>query len=301
MGRNKQVYCKVCLRTMRNDNLTEHMKVHEKHKENEKPSTRSSVYSSQESLHSASLFTREESGESRTLSKIDVEGLRKILRKENQEYEEKLELGKAIYKILGEDNLKQESINKVYKEALELYIKQKQSIDQENTILRPWQEDLLKQIEHPTEREIIWVRGAQCGEGKSWFQEFVESRFGWERVVCGMDIKVKKSSISHALGKRPLTTTDIFLFNVGKAKTFDEVNYEVLEKIKDGRILASKFDSKELKFKTPNVVVVFSNDKPDINQLALDRWLIFSIINGELVDNTKESSTAKGKTKTARK
>ena len=247
MGRNKQVYCKVCLRTMRNDNLTEHMKVHEKHKENEKPSTRSSVYSSQESLHSASLFTREESGESRTLSKIDVEGLRKILRKENQEYEEKLELGKAIYKILGEDNLKQESINKVYKEALELYIKQKQSIDQENTILRPWQEDLLKQIEHPTEREIIWVRGAQCGEGKSWFQEFVESRFGWERVVCGMDIKVKKSSISHALGKRPLTTTDIFLFNVGKAKTFDEVNYEVLEKIKDGRILASKFDSKELK------------------------------------------------------
>ena len=138
-------------------------------------------------------------------------------------------------------------------------MKQKQGIDHENIILRPWQEDLLRQIAHPTERKVIWVRGAQCGEGKTWFQEFVESRFGWERVVCGFDIKVKKSSICHALGKRPLTTTDIFLFNVGKAKTFDEVNYEVLEKIKDGRMIASKYDSRELKFKSPNVVVVFSN------------------------------------------
>ena len=48
------------------------------------------------------------------------------------------------------------------------------------------------------------------------------------------------------IAKKTLTTTDIFLFNVGKATTFEEVNYEVLEKIKDGRILASKFDSKEL-------------------------------------------------------
>ena len=100
------------------------------------------------------------------------------------------------------------------------------------------------------------------------------------------------------LGKRPLTTTDIFLFNVGKAKTFDEVNYEVLEKIKDGRILASKYDSKELKFKTTNVVVVFSNDKSDVKQLALDRWQIFSIINGDLVDKTKEYLTSKGKMST---
>ena len=280
------------MRTMRNDTLKGHMKVHEKYEKNEHS------HRSQESIQTTSTYCSEESVESSTLSKTDEEGLRKILRKENQEYEEKIELGRKIYKILGEDNLKQESINKVYKEALDLYMKQKQGIDHENIILRPWQEDLLRQIEHPTDRKVIWVRGAKCGEGKSWFQEFVESRFGWERVVCGMDIKVKKSSICHALGKRPLTTTDIFLFNVGKAQTFDEVNYEVLEKIKDGRILASKFDSKELKFKSPNVVVVFSNDKPDIKQLALDRWLIFSIINGELVDNTKESVIPKGRTST---
>ena len=274
------------------------MKVHENFKEDEHSSTRSNVYRSQESIESATTFCSGESVESSTLSKIDEEGLRKMLRKRNQEYEEKIQLGKAIYKILGQDDIKQESLDKIHKEALDLYIKQKQGIDHENIILRPWQEDLLRQIEHPTERKVIWVRGAKCGEGKSWFQEFIESRFGWERVVCAMDIKLKKSSICHVLGKRPLTTTDIFLFNVGKAKAFDEVNYEVLEKIKDGRILASKYDSRELKFKIPNVVVVFSNDKPDVKQLALDRWLIFSIINGDLVDNTKEYLRPKGKLRT---
>ena len=58
--------------------------------------------------------------------------------------------------------------------------------------------------------------------------------------MAGMDIKIKKLSICHALRKRRLATTDIFLFDVGKAKTFDTVNYEVLEKLKNGRILASK-------------------------------------------------------------
>ena len=42
-------------------------------------------------------------------------------------------------------------------------------------------------------------------------------------------------------------------------------------------------------------MVVFSNDKPDVKQLALDRWLIFSIINGDLVDKTKEYLKSKGK------
>ena len=81
-------------------------------------------------------------------------------------------------------------------------------------------------------------------------------------------------------------TTDTFLFDVGKANSDDEVNYELLEKIKNGRTVAAKFDSKELKFKTPNTVVVFSNEKPDIKQLSKDRWKIFYIKDDDLVDAT---------------
>ena len=226
------------------------------------------------------------------------EVLRKNLIKDGVGHEEKFNLGSKIYQILGEDNIKQDSLRPVYKEALDLFIKQKQYIDQENMILRPWQEDLMKHIEKATYREVIWVKGVNGCEGKSWFQEYVEYKFGWNRVVNGMDIKTKNSSICHALGKRPLTTTDIFLFNVGKAKTFEGVNYEVLEKIKDGKLLASKYDSKELRIRTPNVVVVFSNDSPEVGELAVDRWRIFSIKENHLVDMTLKATKPKGQLKT---
>ena len=81
-------------------------------------------------------------------------------------------------------------------------------------------------------------------------------------------------------------TTDIFLFDVGKANNDHGVNYELLEKIKNGRIVAAKFDSKELKFNTPNTVVVFSNEKPDVSELSKDRWKIFQIRDDDLIDVT---------------
>ena len=81
-------------------------------------------------------------------------------------------------------------------------------------------------------------------------------------------------------------TIDTFLFDVGKANTENGVNYELLEKIKNGRTVASKFDSKELKFKTPNTVVVFSNEKPDVKELSKDRWKIFRIRDNDLIDVT---------------
>ena len=43
---------------------------------------------------------------------------------------------------------------------------------------------------------------------------------------------------------------------------------------------------KELKFKTPNTVVVFSNEKPDVKELSKDRWKIFRIRDDDLIDVT---------------
>ena len=112
----------------------------------------------------------------------------------------------------------------------------------------------------------------------------VKIRMG--KVICGMDIKMKRTNICHVLSKRSLMTTDTFLFDVGKANSDDEVNYELLEKIKNGRTVAAKFDSKELKFKTHNTVVVFSNEKPDVAELSKDRWKIFQIRDNDLIDLT---------------
>ena len=62
--------------------------------------------------------------------------------------------------------------------------------------------------------------------------------------------------------------------------------YDLIEQVKNGRTLAGKFDSKELKFHTPNIIVVFSNEMPDVDQLSKDRWKIFQIRDDELLDAT---------------
>ena len=117
-----------------------------------------------------------------------------------------------------------------------------------------------------------------------------------KKVVCEKILRVMRSdhirrhmkpkfvsSICHELTKRSLLTTEIFLFDVGKAKTDYGVNYELLEKIKNRKVVASKYDTTELKFHMPNIVVGFYNEKPDLEELVLDRWQIFKIEKDDLI------------------
>ena len=82
-------------------------------------------------------------------------------------------------------------------------------------------------------------------------------------------------------------TTDIFLFDVGKAKTDEGINYDVLESIKNGWITADKYNSEQFRCHTPNTVVVFSNEKPNIKEAVKDRWRILQIKDDDLIDISK--------------
>ena len=278
MGRHKKVVCEECMRVMRQDHLKRHMKVHENVK-NEEPSSPTSLNIDQESYFN-SISPSEIK---KTL--LNREAIIKRLKMDDAEYKSNLELGRMIVEEVKSLDIAEESLRSEYKKAKELYLKHMKNVDIENVILRSWQDSLLQYLK-PSNREIIWVIGRKGNEGKTWFQEYMESKYGWGKVICGMDIKLKKSTICHVLSKRSLMSTEIFLFDVGKAFTCDGVNYELLEKIKNGRVLASKFDSKELKFKTPNIVVVFSNEAPEVKQLSKDRWKIFQIRDDDLIDAT---------------
>jgi hypothetical protein len=306
MGKHKQTECKICFKPMRSNNVKGHMKVHYKYKVNIELQSNEEMCRElvldlvDKSLGKVDKTTAtqtylndvEQTGMKRKYeelneesSDIDTEALRKEALKKTQQYQEKIKLGEELYKILGEGEVEEEAFSSNWKEALNIYVKQKSRINYDSIKLKSWQEELLRHIGNPSDRKIIWVQGAKCGEGKTFFQEYVESLLGIKRVVAGMNIKVNTASLCHALQKRPLSTTDIFMFNIGKSRNkYEEVNYELLEQIKDGRVFASKYNSQELKFKTPNTVVVFSNNAPDVKELARDRWNIFSIESDELVD-----------------
>ena len=287
MTGNKKVLCKVCYREMRSDNLTRHMKQHSKRNEGN-PVTSISVTNNYNTISGVSTERKDEENENKD------EELKKYLIKIENEYQEKLVQGKKIYKMLGEGVVSYQALPREMKEDVDHYMENQADFrDVGNVELKPWQESLLEYVQQPCDREIFWVVGQEGNEGKNWFQKYVKSWLGARRVVTGIDIKANNASIFQALRKCPIATADIFLFNIGKSmKQFDKINYDALEQMKDGEPFASRYNSQLLKIRVPNVVMVFSNSPPDVNELAKVRFRVFNINNNELehiVMNKKEN------------
>ena len=98
MTGNKKVLCKVCYKEMRSDVLTRHMKVHE--------------------TRGGSKRTHDEMEEEK------AEALKKYLIKKTNEYkEEKIALGKRVYRFLAQGIGSEESLPEEMKDALDIYMK----------------------------------------------------------------------------------------------------------------------------------------------------------------------------------
>ena len=220
---------------------------------------------------------------------MDNGDLEEDLLKDNQVYLERIELGKKIAVILEKGIIHEESLTKERKVALDLYRRQRPRFDIVNMHLRPWQEDALKMVETPSERKIIWIMGRRGNEGKTWFQCYMEAYFGFHRVVR-VDLRIKHANICQVLKKRSLGSIDIFLFNDARSVSGEEFNlYRILEDIKDGQATTSKYDNDNIRFKTPNTVMIFSNQYPKVQNLSSDRWQIYNANQDGLNDVTLQT------------
>ena len=227
---------------MRSDHLTRHLK---QHTEKDTNNPRTNIYVTNNYNTTSGVSTDREDEENEN----NDEELKKYLIKIGNEYQEKLVQGKKIYKMLGEGIAPYQALPREMKEAVDLYMENQADFrDVGNVELKPWQESLLEYVQQPCDREIFWIVGKEGNEGKNWFQKYVKSWLGARRVVTGIDIKANSASIFQALRKCPIVTADIFLFNIGKSmKKFDQINYDALEKMKDGEAFASKYDSQQFK------------------------------------------------------
>ena len=292
-NRNKKVQCKVCGRCIRSDHMKRHSWTHqdiltmsedeareELRRRNDNFLEREEKYQKLEEIAQQEEIDISNCIETQSSSAL-TQSLEEELLKENQDHLNKLELGKQIAQIINKGTVLEESLSRDRKHALELYRKQKPSINIRKAHLRVWQQQLLTLIKKPLKRQVFWICGYNGNEGKSWFQDYIETRYGYARVAR-LDLRNKTSNILFTLSKRPLQSTDIFLFNDTRATDQADQNYAVLEQIKDGNAISSKYSSAVLKFKIPNIVVVFSNTQPYKSKLSSDRWIIFSIKKGEL-------------------
>ena len=181
----------------------------------------------------------------KTTNKVGVENetIEEELIRDDRTYDDNIALGEQIASIITKEKAKEESLSYKNKYCLDLYRKNMRLIAVQDQVLKKWQIELMKHFTgeiDPSNREVVWVVGTQGNEGKSWFQSYVESYFGYHRV-SRFDIKNRAHDILHALSRRPLISTDIFLFNVPRSNdSITECSYSVMEAIKDDCATSNK-------------------------------------------------------------
>lgn len=182
--------------------------------------------------------------------------------------------------------MQEESLSKHRKDALDLYRKQKPTRDMYQVELRSWQQELIEQFAIPTEREGISEQGIRVTEGKSKFQDYYLTVFCGHTRVVRLDLKLKTANVLHVWTKRQLSYTNIFLFDEPRAINNEICNCSILESIKDGLAIPSKYSNDFVQLKVPNILIVFSNIQPKMKQLSRDRWRVLRMTKKALIDIT---------------
>ena len=271
MGRNKHIQCKVCLKSFRSDKLKSHEELHHERKSKYRMKSCSICQKSMIAWHLKRHMNVHNNSKKEILENV---------KSDQKCYEDLGNKGKILKDLLDKDNIDSQSLRPEHLKALEVNSLRK---NEQFESLKPWQEQLLKLI-GTSDREIIWICGKAGAEGKSWFQNYLEHYYTPNRVFRS-PIDKNKESMLHSLSKKTLSLINVFIFNIPRSFYVDDVPYSLLEDIKDGFAISTKYNSKNLQFRKPNIVILFSNTTPNKKKVSPDRWNIFKIENGNLLNS----------------
>jgi len=131
----------------------------------------------------------------------------------------------------------------------------------ENLVARDgWQSELVVSLQaRPDSRKIIWIVDNVGNSGKSYFATHYTERSSY--YVTGG----KAADIYYGYNYE-----EVIFFDLARMKQ-EYVQYDVMEAFKNGQFYSTKYESKNVKFAVPHVVV-FSNFHPDTQMLSSDRW-----------------------------
>lgn len=154
----------------------------------------------------------------------------------------------------------------------------------EDAVLRPWQEKLAKELSFEADdRRIIWVYDTKGNMGKSWFSHWLEAARGATRFENGAT-----RDIAHIWNGAPIAVFDFSRTVEGR------LNYGVLESLKNGSIMSSKYDSCIKHFGTPHVVC-FANWPPNREAMSADRWSIRCLdVAEDVIENIEHAVAVDG-------
>lgn len=141
-----------------------------------------------------------------------------------------------------------------------------------SVVLRRWQQTLLDRLLlAPDPRKVMW-RWERVGNiGKSFFAKYLTVLHGALKLEPG-----KKMDLAYIFAQKP---SKIVIFDLARTtapdpdsqKTPLDVIYSLMESLKNGYLISTKYDSRAVVFEVPHVLV-FANFPPDTSKMSNDRW-----------------------------
>lgn len=233
----------------------------------------------------------------------DKDGNAKDIFKEHKEYGKLKEQGKrsdleaCINKVKQGDNvnkllLQDNQFAQLYCQYFRTFREIERLVKQEDikndildeyndTTWKQWQQDIIDMIQcKPDRRKIHWYYDADGNIGKSYLTKYLTLKHDAFMVNTG-----KKADILYSYNGEP-----VVIFDLPRDMEDKDYIYEIMEILKNGQYLSTKYESQQRVFKIPHIIV-FSNYQPDKTKLSMDRWDIKDMTERTSATNIKYDET----------
>jgi len=138
-------------------------------------------------------------------------------------------------------------------------------------MLKPWQKavyDLTRT--EPDDRSINWFYDIKGGCGKSALAKFISYHHKDDTLYVSGKAADIKYALATFLEQHGEIRTIIYDITRSQENYF---SYQSIEELKNGICFATKYESQQLIFNPPHVII-FANFEPDKSMLSEDRWKI---------------------------
>lgn len=137
---------------------------------------------------------------------------------------------------------------------------------------KDWQLEIIDIInQEPDSRSIHWFWEENGGIGKTTFQKYIYTHYP-NTIVCGGKAADMKHCVVDYLDKNK-NLPKIILMNLPKTQELNYFSYTGVEEVKDMFFHSGKYEGGMVCGENPHVLI-FANEPPRKDNMALDRWFI---------------------------
>ena len=155
--------------------------------------------------------------------------------------------------------------------------------------LYDWQDGIVKLLEgEPDDRSIHWYWSAKGNVGKSALCKHLCLKMG-AFVLGGRFGDALYAIAKMVQAKKP---PKILIFDVPRIRG-NGLSYAALEKVKDGCFFSAKYESVQVLFNSPHVIV-FANEPPQLENMSGDRWKVVCLDEVPVLENWRDAIIRRG-------